>query len=158
MHLHTCTGCKFKGGCEHEVKLRTLLKGNGIRSVKFSCSKRESIFKPGMPAIFTTYTDDPNGEGSEMVSYEGVVIQQKGSKVIGFIKPNSPDVCGDSPFEAKGNGYVKMPLTRVEPDLNRKPIEIKVCRYCASIPSIDGKCEGRAGWTPSGCLLAERAP
>lgn len=159
MHLNTCTGCKFKGDCDHAAHLRLALKGHGIRSVKFTCAKREPVFRPGDPAIFKTFISDPDEEhrgGVEEVAYAGVVIEQKGGKVIGFIKPGAPDIYGETPFEAKGNGYVKMPLTRVRPDPSREPVEIKTCRWCASNYAIDGRCDRDPNYTrTSDCLKAE---
>ncbi|MFN6952495.1 MAG: hypothetical protein ACK4NE_07865 [Albidovulum sp.] len=164
MHLNTCTGCKFKGVCDHAAHLRAAIKGHGIRSVKFSCAEREPVFRPGDPAIFTTYISDPDEEhrcGVEEVSFAGVVIDQRGSKVIGFIKPDSRDIHGEVIFEAKGNGYVKMPIKRVRPDPSREPVEIKTCRWCASNYAIDGRCNRDTTYTPStDCLkaLAETPP
>ena len=142
MHLTTCTGCVHKVGCGHAAHLRTALKGHGIRSVKFACAKRQPVFRPGDAAIFTTFVaDDPEDRAVE-VRYPGVVIGQKGASVIGLIKAGANDLGGEGfPFSPRGNGYVKMPLTRVRPDPSREPVEIKTCRWCASNYAIDGRCD-----------------
>lgn len=157
MHLNTCTGCKFKGDCGHAAHLRDTLKGHGIRSIKFACAKREPVFRPGDAAIFTTkVASDPN-DMPVLASFPGVVIEQKGSKVVGFVRPYVKDIGGeDFTFEPNGNGYVKMPLTRVRPDPSREPVEIKTCRWCASNYAIDGRCDRDPNYTrTTDCLKAE---
>lgn len=158
MHMNTCTGCKFKGDCDHAVHLRATLKGHGIRSIKFACAKREPVFRPGDPAIFTTYVteDDPDDQAVE-VRYPGIVIEQKGGIVIGFIKAGAEDLGGEEiPFSPRNNGYVKMPLRRVSPDPSRETVEIKKCHWCASNYAIDGRCDRDPNYTQtSDCLKAQ---
>lgn len=157
MHMNTCTGCKFKGDCDHAAHLRLALKGHGIRSVKFSCAKREPVFRPGDPAVFSTTVSAGFEDMAYSVTYPGVVIEQKGGKVLGFIKPWVEDLTGEGlPFEPRGNGYVKMPLTRVRPDPSREPVEIKTCRWCASNYAIDGRCDRDLNYTrTSDCLKSQ---
>ena len=155
MHLTTCTGCKFKGDCDHATHLRAALKGHGIRSIKFACAKRDPVFRPGDPAIFTTYTatGGDNDETTE-VRYPGVVISQKGGKVFGFIRPGIDDLGGEGlPFIPRSSGYVKMPIARVRPDPSRSPTEIVTCPWCASNYSVDGICHRDPNYTrPDQCL------
>jgi hypothetical protein len=160
MRLLTCTGCKFAGSCDHAAQLRAALKGHGVRTIKFACAKRESVLSPGQAAIFTTFTttDDGfrDGFGDRLeVSYPGVVIEQRGGKVWGFIKPGTPEHGGEEyPFEPKGNGYVKMPLARVRVDASRPSVPLKQCRWCASYYEIDGRCDRDRNYTPNGDCLA----
>lgn len=159
MKLNTCTGCKFSPAeCDHALHLREHLKGTGIRSVKFACAKRVEVFSGGQAAIFTTYIADADDEYSNYritVSYPGYVIKQVGSKVLGFIKPMTPDTSGEYPFDARGNGYVKMPLSRVHADAERPSVSLHLCTWCASYFEIDGRCERDPNYTrPESCRAA----
>jgi hypothetical protein len=160
MKLLTCTGCKLDRACARADQMRAALKGNGVLSVKFACKDRQPVFAPGDAALFTTFvTDcDPNemfGGRVVEVTYPGVVIEQVGSKVIGFIKAGIEDNNGEGlPFEPRGNGYVKMPLRRVRRDETRPPTEIKTCQWCASHYAISGVCNFDPDYTPKGQCFA----
>lgn len=158
MRLLTCTGCKFSGDCEHARYLRGALKGHGLRSVKFACARRENLFQPGQAAILTTYISTGDDMDNYMpVSYPGVVIEQIGGKVLGFIRPGEIDSTRCYPFEPRGNGYVKMPLARVRADESRAAVDLKKCRWCASFFALDGRCDRDPSYTPrDDCLAAQQ--
>lgn len=158
MRLLTCTGCKFSGDCDHARHLRSALKGHGLRSVKFACAKRENVLAAGQTAIFTTYISRCDDMDNYMaVSYPGIVIEQRGNKVLGFIRPGEMDTSRCYPFEPRGNGYVKMPLARVRADDSRPPVEMKKCRWCASFFALDGRCDRDPSYTPMrDCLAAQQ--
>lgn len=157
MNLLTCTGCKHKGACDKAADMRAKLKGLGVRSLKFACPKREDIYQPGQPVVFTTYVSERDGSGwgrdVTAVVYKGYVIKQYGGKVFGFIKPDTRDETEGVPFQARSNGYVKIILARVQPDPTRPTVALKQCGWCGQYPGIGARCDKDPNCTPaSGCL------
>lgn len=158
MRLLTCHGCKFSGDCDHARHLRTTLKGYGIRSIKFACAKREDVFAPGQPVIFQTWTSDEADDENRPVEvrYQGYAIEQRGSRVFGFITPNTHDRGGEVyAFEPRGNGYVKIPLSRVRADDSRPMGDVRQCDWCANHPGVGAPCNIDPDYTPRGKCLAK---
>lgn len=161
MKLLSCTGCKFAGSdCDQAAKMRGSLKGLGIRTVKFACSKRQNVLQPGQAAIFNTRVP-LFGEGDEtlVVGYPGHVIWQKAGKVFGFVKPGTLDTSESYPFEARSNGFVMMPLARVHADPSREPASVEHCRWCGSFPALgDTRCDYDPHYTRQDQCLAKATP
>lgn len=158
MKTLTCNGCAHDGACERQKDKRAALRGLGITTVKFICKERRDLFAPGQPVVFTTYVVDEDDEyrrGAMAVRYAGYAVQQKGAKVVGFIKPNAPDLDeAGYPFDTTGRGFVKMPIKRVAADSSREPIALSMCSWCGNYPEL-GLCGKDPSWTPDGKCAAE---
>ncbi|WP_428029766.1 hypothetical protein [Ancylobacter sp.] len=158
MKTLTCNGCAYDGACERQKDKRAALRGLGITTVKFICKERRDAFAPGQPVIFTTYVvdeDEAYRGGSMAVRYAGYAVQQKGAKLVGFIKPEEPDLDEEGfPFDTKGRGFVKMPIKRVAADPSREPIALSMCSWCGDYPAL-GLCGKDPSWTPDSKCDAE---
>ncbi len=157
MKLLSCTGCVSEGQCERAASMRERMKGMHIRTVKFGCPIREDRFKPGQPVIFKTNVPLYDDEGGASEAYfKGYVIRQIVGKVFGFIKPDSLSCDGkDFVFEARANGYVKIPLARVKPDSAREAVSAAPCDWCGNHPQMGEACGKDLNYTPTGKCLAE---
>jgi hypothetical protein len=155
----TCNGCAYDGACDRQKEKRAALRGLGISSVKFICRDRASVFSPGQPVIFTTFVSnewDGDHETIE-VSYPGYCIEQRGTKVFGFITPGVNDASGEGiPFDPKNHGFVKISMRRVKPDETRNAVDLSACSWCGAYPSL-GQCFKDPHHTPAGACAKERS-
>lgn len=139
MKLMTCNGCQHAGGCERASDFRSKVRGLGIRSVKFACPDRAFLFQPGDPVWFQSWVTE--GDERHPVKWAGWVIQQRSTRIYGFIPLGSRDDLCEIPFEGKANGFVNFPLSRVSLDLTRERRTPSYCRTCGSEFGITQRCE-----------------
>ena len=139
---HACTGCELQGmPCDMRENLRSKLAGIGVTSIKWKCALRTPRFKVGQPVWANVYVAT---EGSEedgryvKADFPGTVCRLVGSKALVFIKPEARSDCDDYEFQPKGNGFCKIPLSRLKPRDGEAETICPSCEQPASLGHIDG--------------------
>lgn len=141
MTYRTCVGCVHgTGACQIRDEVKAKVSGLGVTSLKWTCKWKRLAFRPGDAVLVDTLAYEPEGDEEYYVrTYPGIVIQNKGSKLICFIEPGVSEAGGENlyPFEPKGggNGFVKVPLKRVA---KCEGVRESVCHYCRKVTRLQG--------------------
>lgn len=141
--FRSCTGCMHqKQPCATRDALRDGLRGLSITSVKWRCADRNPRFVQGDPVWVTTvatYNATEEEGGPCRTEFPGVMITPMGTKGLVCIAPGTEDIDGEYTFDAaRGNGFCKIPLSRLRPrDGERDPV-CPECLYPASMGHILG--------------------
>lgn len=143
----TCTGCVLQGKpCDMRDAMRERVRGLGITSIKWKCIGRVPRFKVGDLAWAKTTTGD--GDDSLTDLFPATVIRVLGAKALVFIDGDALSRGNEAPFEARGNGFCKMPLSRLEPRDGEPETICPACEW----PSFKGHQDGRS------CHYAQQHP
>lgn len=158
-YFHACVGCAVdKRTCCDLDRLKSILGGFGVTSLKHKCKSRQPKFTPGCGVFIRTvasmdteseYYDD---DGPTIGIFPGVFIEEKASKGFAFIKPGTPDKDGTCEFDGKNDGYVKVPLSRITMRESAPVISVEQCNWCCKIPSLTGKCGNPDPFGRNECL------
>lgn len=144
----TCRGCVSDGlSCAAREALKNSIKGLRITSVKWACVDRAPKFVRGDPvwALTIASRDLTDGEEPHRDEFPGIVIGQAGAKMLIYIEPGSEGIDhddGEPTFEPSGNGFCKIPISRLKP---RRGDRQEVCRFC-DWPTSKGHQEGYNCW------------
>jgi hypothetical protein len=116
----TCVGCELhRQPCDEREKVRAQIKGLGVTSIKWRCKNRVPIFNIGDPVwVHTVGSDDAMADDGEAYfdDYPGVAIRAAGTKMLVFIEQGAPgrDYGDEIPFNPRGTGFCKIPLSRLK--------------------------------------------
>jgi hypothetical protein len=154
---HTCA--KPAATCPTREALQAAIAGLRITSVKHRCADYVAAFQPGDAVKVETlawYHNDER-EPSPRLLFPGHFIRLAGNRALVFVAPGALDLNGeDIEFEPNGRGYLKVPLSRVA-HRNNEAVNVQACRWCGSIPTLDGNCGRDPNYTPArDCLKAQR--
>lgn len=142
MTYRTCVGCiQQNQPCEARDKLRDMLKGLGVMSIKWKCKSRVARINVGDPiwALTVASINRVNQDGDPYRAYfPGIAIKGCGSKMLIHIAPGTPGRDEDCTFE--GTGFCKIPMGRIE---KRDGERVEVCRCCQQ-PAFMGHIFGAA--------------
>lgn len=142
--FRTCSGCVFdKEPCFHRDTLKAKLSGLGITSVRWKCKFRSARFIVGDPVwALTSESYGSADEGGPLKDdFAGFVIRSAGAKALVWIEPGTPGrERGEDGvrFEPSGNGFCKIPLSRLKP---REAEREAICPSC-EWPASKGHQEG----------------
>lgn len=159
-HFRTCRTCaKPPETCERRAELKAKLRGLGVTSLKHRCDGFEPAFVAGDAVRVNTLAWFAKGEESPppRLDFPGHFVSFVGGKALVFVPAKAEDMNGEGvEFEPSGNGYLKVPLSRLSPR-DAPAADIKQCRWCGAMPALDSGCGYDPHYTPSGyCLKATR--
>lgn len=130
----TCQGCIFSGQpCEARDALSKSIKGRGVTSVKWKCHNRKSKFVVGDPVWATTWDGEYDEYGDNVrAQFPGIVIREKGTKCLVYIKPGCRDREEETEFHpcekgAGTKGFCLIPIYRL---MRRDAPKEVVCSHC----------------------------
>lgn len=134
--FRTCVGCHLHGlQCEARDGLKAALAGLSITSVKWRCKSRRPMFAPGDPVWARTVAD--YGDETTRDDFPATIIRLLGTSALVFISQGS-ESRGGYIFETSGNGFCKLPLSRL---FERDGAKETLCRYCDA-PASHGHIPG----------------
>lgn len=163
--FRSCHTCALPAAtCETRATLQAAIAGLGITSLKHRCTAYRAAFLPGdavkvLTIPFYPTDDEPH---APKLWFPAHFVKLTGTRALVFVKPGSRSLGfdfggNDYAFEPHGSGYLKVPLSRVAVR-DAEPTNIESCRWCASIPDLDGNCGRDPNYTPArDCLAAQRA-
>lgn len=163
--FRTCHTCAIPAAtCQTREALQAAIAGLRITSIKHRCADYLPAFQPGdavkvLTIPFYPTEDEPH---APKLWFPGHFIRLAGMRAIVFVKPGARSLNrdhggNDYAFEAHGGGYLKVPLSRVAVR-DGEPVSVEACRWCASIPDLDGNCGRDPSYTPArDCLAANLA-
>lgn len=128
----TCYGCASeKKTCPTRDALKKSLAGLRVTSIKWKCMDRIPRIVRGDPIWAWTIASNDLTDSEEPYhdNFPGTAIRETGAKMLVWIEPGAAGEghCGDVIFEPKGNGFCKIPLSRLKlRDGDRQD----VCRDC----------------------------
>jgi hypothetical protein len=151
---HTCA--KPQATCPTREALQASLAGLGITSVKHRCTDYQAAFLPGDAVKVHTLAWFHNDEDPPpRCWFPGHFIRLYGNKALVFVPKGAEGDTSYIQFEPNGNGYLKVPLSRVAARAG-EAADVTACHWCGSIPQVDGNCGRDLHYTPIGDCLAER--
>jgi hypothetical protein len=162
----TCVGCsRVKATCPRLIDIKTRIAGLRVTSLRHQCADIIPRFRPGEPVLVRTAASDENAfdENGDFMweRFEGVFIKQIGSKGLAFIKPGAVGIDCNLPFEPRNNGqgFVKIPLSRIEGRTAAPDGDAAECSHCGEYPGLTGKCQGDPEYLPEPtCRLQQIRP
>lgn len=151
---HTCA--KPAATCATREALQTAITGLGITSVKHRCADYRPAFLPGDPVKVLTLAWYHNDEDPPLRRwFPGHFIQLSGTRALVVVPRKAIALDdGETEFEPHGNGYLKVPLSRIA-HRDGKHVDVEACRWCAAIPGVGDPCGRDPHYTPRGHCLAE---
>lgn len=146
MAYRTCQGCTHeKHPCAARDALRAKLKGIGVTSIKWKCADRVSRFNVGDAVWAMTVAGHSEGyydQGEPLRDeFPATLIRLIGSKALVFIVPGveGKGHCGDGiPFETRGRGFCKIPLSRLTARDGKAEAICKDCEQPESMGHQEG--------------------
>lgn len=144
---HTCA--RPAPACEARAKLQAAIAGLGITSVKHRCAEYAPAFEPGDAIRVTTWAWFHNDEDPPpKLDFPGHFIRLVGQRALVFVPKGAPDLNGnDIEFEPHGNGYLKVPLSRVA-QRDAPTVDVSECRQCGAILGVGDPCGRDPHYTP----------
>jgi hypothetical protein len=134
MTYRTCVGCFFeKIECPAREAVRAQVRGLGVTTMRWRCSKRYSLLNPGDPVWAYTIVGDGSYAENEDEPYRAffpaTFIKEVGSRLIVYIEPGARarDDGGISFTPKNDSGFCKIPRSRIT---LRDGERVSVCRVC----------------------------
>lgn len=142
----SCTGCILeKKPCQARDAVRKHLKGFGVTSLKWKCKSRVARISIGDPVWVLTVAGNGEPEDRDGPSrdfFPGIAVRDHGTKMLVVIQRDAPGRDDPeitfSPTKGSGNGFCKIPLSRIE---KRDGERVKVCEGCWQ-PEFMGHADG----------------
>lgn len=157
--FNTCHTCmKPAATCPTRERLNTAIAGLGITSLKHRCPDYAPAFLPGDPVKVDTIAWYPQEDDRPpRCWFPGHFIRLVGQRALVFVpaKAMSLDGC-EYEFEPHGNGYLKLPLSRVA-HRNGEPADVIACTWCGCILGLGEACARDPHYTPASQCAAELA-
>jgi hypothetical protein len=129
----SCTGCIKQGQpCDTRDALRKRLKGLDVTSVKWKCRDRIARIQVG-DAVWVDTVADQNESGDDGQPFRGhfpgIAIRERGASMLVLIENGAPerDEGDDVTFATSGNGFCKIPLSRITA---RDAAREEICGSC----------------------------
>lgn len=158
----TCINCAAdKTNCPRRRAVQEAIKGAGITSLKFRCSERKPMFRPGQ-RVSVTWAVGGDNEYALDETWPATVIKESGTRFLLSVD----DVESDEGTPAKEFINNERLFVKVSPSrltLLNEP-ERAICRFCDRAPLAGSDCPERSaewfhttGNCPPGCMLAQEA-
>lgn len=154
---HTCA--KPAAACDALGALKASIAGLGLTSVKHRCAGYAPAFMPGDAVKVETLAwfhndDDPPPK----LWFPGHFVRLAGQRAIVFVPKGAEDLnCEDVRFEPHGNGYLKVPLSRVA-HRDAPAVDVSNCWQCGAILALGDPCGRDPVYTPPSKCAAMSAP
>lgn len=160
---HTCA--RPTATCETRAALQAAIAGLGITSLKHRCAAYAPALMPGDAVKVQTLPYYPTDDEPVSVKrwFPGHFIKLTGTRALVFVAKGARSLDRDHQgneyeFEPHGNGYLKVPLSRVAVR-DAEPVDVTACRWCAAILGVGDPCGRDPSYTPSrDCLQEQRSP
>lgn len=157
---HTCA--KPAATCPTRKALQAKLSGLGVLSLKHRCADYRAAFLPGdaVKVLTIPYYPTDDEPAAPQRWFPGYFVKLTGTRALVFVKRGAEPIdadplAADHVFEPNGGGYLKVPLKRLAVR-DGEAVRIEACRWCASIPTLDGQCGRDPHYTPARDCLAAR--
>jgi hypothetical protein len=154
---HTCA--RPAAACEYRTALQSAIAGLGITSVKHRCAGYAPAFEPGDAIKVETLAWFHNDEDPPpKLWFPGHFIRLTGQRALVFVPPKAEDLnCEGIEFEPHGNGFLKVPLSRVA-HRDAAPMDVRQCEQCGSTPGLGDPCRIDPHYGRKSRCLAECSP
>lgn len=158
--FRTCHTCALPSAtCATRAALQASIAGLGITSVKHRCATYAPAFRPGDAVKVETlawYHSDDDDEPPKLW-FPGHFIRMTGTRAIVFVPRKALSLDGSgTEFEPHGNGYLKVPLSRLA-HRDAAPVDVTACHWCAAILGVGDPCGRDPNYTPARDCLKEAA-
>jgi hypothetical protein len=132
-----------------------------VSAIRGKCEARKPVFAPGVQVTARLFDyENPGPEDDRKVHvWPGVVIQEKGTKAVIFVRPGAPSIVVQpftaipfTPKKTDGEGWVKVSIRHLTLIPGAPRIDVSTCTRCLKIPGIlDGECGAGDDWTRMRC-------
>jgi len=146
-YLSACMGCAANAQkCPTRESIRAAVRGRHVTSIRHRCADRIPLYAPGAPVLVKTSAwlsrdQDEDYSNPPKLWFPGHFIRQKGSSAIAFIKPDTRATDdAEQSFETTGQGFVKVPFSRLKHSAGGLHIPMDECSLCGRIAALIYDC------------------